>query len=368
MSTKVTVVLGMGYKEYLNMAISTIFRPIEQLGFWNNKLGIIIKRLRYDVTNNRIRWQYEPDPDFRYTPFAMMGIMKWRKSIGSKKYDEKIISALNYLEKSVKREIEKYPSYGIGPLIYTFSKAYQVFNDEKYLDMAYNLYSHSKEKFKFEHSEDSLVLYGWTELFEATEDPRLSEDASKAINKIIEMHDETLFIFKNSTTRRHQNQMYTLWGVSKTIKILELYKYLKYVERVLDYTVNKRMLPNGAFIWEDVPFIQKIKLLPLLKLKGEIPYWHLLFECHQTFFVNAVFEYYNAGGEKDYNKEIERAMKWIYGNNVLKKDLVELSGIGVPLRVMTINGNININGQMFKGSYEIGSYIMALTNLRKILH
>lgn len=357
------MVKDMNYRKYLNMAISTIFRPTEQLGFWSDKVGTIIKHLRYIVVNDKIMWQYDPDPDFRYTPFAMMGIMKWRKSIGSKKYDEKIISALNYLEKSVKREIEKYPSYGIGPLIYAFSKAYQVFNDEKYLNIAYDLYSYSKKKFRFEHSEDSLLLYGWAELFEITEDPKLSEDASKAINKIIGMQDGTLFIFKNPTTRRHQNQMYTLWGVSKAIKILERHDYLKYVERVFDYTINRRMLSNGAFIWEDVPLLQRIKLLPLLKLKGEVPYWHLLFECHQTFFVNAVFEYYNVGGEKDYNKEIEKAMKWIYGNNVLKNDLVKLSGIGVPLRVMTINGDININGQTFKGSYEVGSYIMALTNL-----
>jgi hypothetical protein len=56
-------------------------------------------------------------------------------------------------------------------------------------------------------------------------------------------------------------------------------------------------------------------------------------------------------------------MDWIYSGNILRKDLVEISGIGVPMRMMTIDGDLNVRGQMFKGSYEIGSYIMALTHL-----
>ena len=56
-------------------------------------------------------------------------------------------------------------------------------------------------------------------------------------------------------------------------------------------------------------------------------------------------------------------MDWIYGNNSLNKNLVEISGIGVPMRMMSIKGKMDVDGQMFKGSYEIGSYVMALTNL-----
>ena len=96
-----------------------------------------------------------------------------------------------------------------------------------------------------------------------------------------------------------------------------------------------------------------------------MPYWswELLFECHQTFFVNAVLQYYKASGMRTYDNYIGRAVDWIFGNNVLGKNLVEVTDLGVPMRMMTIKEDMNADGQKFKGAYEIGSYIMALTNL-----
>ena len=80
--------------------------------------------------------------------------------------------------------------------------------------------------------------------------------------------------------------------------------------------------------------------------------------------MNAIFQYYKApGGDQKYNTEILKAINWIYRTNILHKNLVDLSNIGVPLRTMLINGKIHLPHQTFKGTYEIGSYIMALTNL-----
>jgi hypothetical protein len=56
-------------------------------------------------------------------------------------------------------------------------------------------------------------------------------------------------------------------------------------------------------------------------------------------------------------------MGWLFGNNQFGVDLTELSGIGVPMRQLTVDGRIGVPDQQFKGSYEVGSYLLALTNL-----
>jgi len=56
-------------------------------------------------------------------------------------------------------------------------------------------------------------------------------------------------------------------------------------------------------------------------------------------------------------------MAWIYGGNDRDLDLVEYSGLGVPMRFMLTDGRMKAPDQQFKGAYEIGSYVMALVNL-----
>jgi len=298
-----------------------------------------------------------------------MGVMQWRaSSISDDTYDSKIKAELAYFIDKVKDEqiLSKMPSYGIGPLILSFSLAYAVFHDEKYKDVAWKLYEYSAKRFNFNNSEDSLLLYGWCYLYEIEKNDSLLNSIINVLETIIKKQNEKgLFIFENPTTRRHQNQMYTLWGIGKAIEVSKKKEYLPNIEKTLDYTIKCRMLNDGALVWEDLSSFKKLKYKIIHKIKkiNKIPYWELLFECHQTFFVNAVFHYYKAGGKKNYDVYVMKAMDWIYGNNILNKNLVEMSGIGVPVRVITTKGQINVDGQMFKGAYEVGSYIMALTNL-----
>ena len=49
-------------------------------------------------------------------------------------------------------------------------------------------------------------------------------------------------------------------------------------------------------------------------------------------------------------------------------DFVEQTGLGLPFRLMTKNGSVFQRGEMFKGSYEVGIYIMALTAFIRILN
>jgi hypothetical protein len=354
------------YKKYLNNALERLFSSTENNGFWFDKENRLISLLRYNITDqNTINWFPDYSINWRYPPFALMSIMYWRNSIVSNDYyDIKIKEELKYFIDQINNEqvLSEIPSYGIGPLIVSFSLAYQVFNNENYKKIAIQLYKYSKKKFNFSNSEDCLLLYGWGFLYEIYPSSSLKEDMHYVLKTIISKQNKKgLFIFKNLlTTKKHQNQMYILWGIGKAIEVLQEKKYLINIEKTLDYTIKNRMLPNGALLWEDHVFwLRKVKN----QIMNREPGWNYLFECHQTFFINAVFQYYKAGGQKKYNIDITRAMNWIFGNNILQKNLVEISGIGVPLRMMLIDGKLHISRQRFKGAYEIGSYIMALTNL-----
>jgi hypothetical protein len=293
--------------------------------------------------------------------------MQWRSSpLASDKYDDKLRQELEYLTARVGEDdtLAEMPSYGIGPLTAAFSLAAETFDDPNYGRTARHLFDHAVDRFDFTDAEDSLLAYGWSYLYEyePTDDVRSAlEDALWSMNERLTM--QHTFRFENVTTRRHQNQMYTVWGLARAIEVLEMPGYLDTLEEVLDFAIDERMREDGAFIWEDVSWRRRRKGDVLAKAGFRPAHWKFLYECHQTFFVNAVSHYYDAGGRKDYDRDVARAMAWIYGENDLGTNLVDESGIGVPMRFLTTSGRMDVEDQMFKGAYEVGSYVMALTNL-----
>ncbi|WP_435102074.1 class I SAM-dependent methyltransferase [Halarchaeum sp. P4] len=370
------LVLGaqpMGYAEYLDDALDCLFRPVSENGFWSTDEGKIIRALEYDVESRdepSFSWSREHHNEWRYAPFALMGAMQWRASgEASDAYDAKLRAELEHFrglveDGTIEREM---PSYGVGPLTESFALAADVY-DEAYEDVAYTLYEDSPDPEAFTEAEDALLAYGWATLADVTADDDhydelegALDDALWAINDRISA--EGLFAFDGGTTRRHQNQMYALWGLCRAIEATDRPGYLSSAEQVLDYTVEHRMRENGAFVWEDVSRTRELKREAAKRAGFRPPHWDFLYACHQTFFVNAVATYYAAGGENDYDEEVRRAMEWIYGANELDADLVEFSGLGVPMRQCTVDGRIDVADQTYKGAYEVGSYLMALTNL-----
>jgi len=80
------------YKKYLNQALNTLFRPIRDNGFWGEQEKKIIRALNYKITEEgKIVWFPDNSIRWRYTPFALMGIMQWRNShVSNNTYDYKI--------------------------------------------------------------------------------------------------------------------------------------------------------------------------------------------------------------------------------------------------------------------------------------
>jgi hypothetical protein len=356
------------YRSYLSDALEALFRPTADNGFWDEGGRKIARALRYQFEDDEPpTWRVENDLQWRYAPFALMGAMRWRTSgLGTTAYDEKLQRELEYFrerfeEGTIRAEM---PSYGVGPLVAAFSLAAAAFDDEVYGRTARELFEYSRATYQFEHAEDSLLLFGWAHLYEQTGDEGVRAALADSLWTVNDrLNDDDLFEFDNHTTLRHQNQMYTLWGVCRAAGALGTDGYLATAERVLDYTIRERLLESGAFIWEDLPVRARLRHEVEKRLGRRPPHWDFLYSCHQTFFVNAVAEYSRAGGDRRYLDVVRRAMEWIYGANVLGEDLHTKSGIGVPMRFVTVDGRMDVPDQMFKGTYEVGSYLMALTNL-----
>lgn len=364
------LVLGiepLDYEAYLESALECLFRPVEEDGFWDTEERKIIRALEYEFAEDGLEWSPDDRILWRYAPFALMGVLRWRASpLGHAAYDEKIRRELDYFADAVDDEstLDEMPSYGVGPLIVGFSLSASVFDDPEHGSIAMRLYEYSEERFDFTHAEDSLLLYGWSHLYRYDPADELLADIADALWAVNErLSPDGLFQFDNSTTHRHQNQMYTLWGLCEAIEVTGTDGYLDSAEQVLDYAIENRMRDDGAFLWDEVSTRRQIKRALHKRVGGRPPHWDFLYECHQTFFVNAVMSYYRAGGTKNYDRELREAMSWIYGDNGLGTDLVELSGLGVPMRQMTVDTRMDVSDQMYKGTYEIGSYIMALTDL-----
>jgi len=352
-------------QRYLRSALDAMFRPVAENGFWDGKDGKIVRGLNFRLSGDgRPVWSLDDTYLYRYVPLAMNGVMNWRSSaIGDDTYDDRIRSELAFQTGNIGKEevLGSMPSIGIGPLISVFSTAFRVFGDPAFLETARKLHLVSRERFSFDSSEDSHILSGWCSLYAAAGDGALAGDIATALETVVgRQGKDGIFVFSNPTTRRHQNQMYTLWAVGQAVGVTGRMEYLTNIDKTIGYTVRSRMLENGAFIWEDLSAAARLKKRVIDRSP---PYWDYLYTCHQAFFVNAVHFYYGAGGERKYGNEIRRAVEWIFGGNVLGRDLVEMSGIGVPMRMMTTGGRIDVKGQMFKGTYEIGSYISALTSI-----
>ncbi|WP_049900056.1 methyltransferase domain-containing protein [Halococcus agarilyticus] len=357
------------YREHLDGALDCLYRPIDENGFWDESEGKLLRALDYEITGGEtgeptFSWTPDDRELWRYAPFALMGTMQWRTSaLATEAYDAKIERALEYVVGRIEGgALDEMPSYGIGPLTCAFALAADVFDDENER-IARRLFEHARERFDFTHAEDSLLAYGWSYLYERDPDPEIRDALSDALWTMNDrLVPEGLFAFDNHTTRRHQNQMYACWGFARAAEITGQTGYLDGVERVLDYTIEHRMRDDGAFVWEDVSLPRRVRRGTTKRLGFRPPHWDFLYECHQTFFVNAVAHYYRAGGERDYDRTVRRAMSWIYGDSS-RGDLVDLSGVGVPMRFLTVDDRLDVDDQMYKGSYEIGSYVMALSNL-----
>jgi hypothetical protein len=163
----------------------------------------------------------------------------------------------------------------------------------------------------------------------------------------------------------HQRMLYVSWGLALVSPLFLKEEIKKVVEITIQYIWDhRRDKKDDGFLWHPkFYFVKNIHNIPLpiASIKSS----RYLFECHQSFFVNAINFYQYFFNNRLFEDYKSRALDWIFGANRLNLNLVEINHIGLPIRLMDNNGNIFIKNQMFKGSYEVGNFICALAGFLK---
>lgn len=374
------------YEKYLKLSLDALFRETENNGFWNEKDGYIICQLDYPSKKNDNKWVADNIVEFRFGPFGLMGALYWRYTNpqSNPDYDSKMERYLNFLSNKI-LENGQIPGnkngFEHGIVLATLALGYLVFNKNapsnaennlKKAELIYRFIQKNWTPDTISDNHDLFVLWGFDWLYDAEIAKGEMTKADDIKNEILRlsnwMHtilDSNIFNTGDFRAAYHQRIMYPLWGFAKAVKITNNNLHLQSIQRCLDYVIKNRMDWDGAFKWHHSIWIYK-KNKSFIKWRlGINPFGKYLFECHQTFFINAVEQYYYGGGTKNYLPDEIRAIEWIFKTNRRGKNMVEECEIGVPLRMMDTKGKINIQGQTFKGTYEVGSYIMALSDLVK---
>ncbi|MDZ7746920.1 MAG: methyltransferase domain-containing protein [Halobacteriales archaeon] len=283
-----------GYRPRIDDALDCLLRPVSDHGFFDPETDRFHGRLDYSLTDDdTMAWRAGEGSTRRYGPLALLGVARWRhSSLGDDRHDDRIRRLAVGYERLLDAEGDELPSYALGPLTGAFALLSMAGFDT--LSPAEDAFARSRDRFSFDHSEDGLLLHGWSYLHDALADPTAVTDALREGAQAVAARQDPetgLFAFDNPTTDRHQNQMYVLWGLCRAVEVAAGDGYLENAEAVLDYTLDTRLRDDGALLWLEPGRIEE---LSVALGRGEYPQWKLLFACHQSFFAIAAAHYRRA--------------------------------------------------------------------------
>ena len=362
------------FQTSLQGMMDALFRPVEENGFWSESEGRILRALNVEFeASGGLRWSPDTGEQFRYGPMALMGLAMWRlSSLGDDRYDTKLQRNLVYFREHIKKPetLRQMPSYGVGPLIYAMSRLHELWPDDGFEDAAATAADLALREYAFRNNEDSLVLMGL-----ATRADRLSDEQRSRMQagaqSLRSIQDEK-GLYRAHEYRlgfKHQNQMYTMWGLGHTDMVFGETTSVEGMRRCLQYTIDHRMQADGALLWHHYrDWIHRFHSA-IQSMMGRVAEPLRLYSCHQAFFIYAIQVFRQVSGEADaFAAARDNALRWEYGQNVIGEDLFEKSGIGIPMRIMTTSGQLNVPTQRFVGIYEIGAMIMCMVCLLEELN
>ena len=354
--------MNMDIKTNLNNALEIIFNDSENIGFWDNQNKIILEKLVFDKDWN---WKAFKCLSRRYGLFTLSMILLSKDIYGldTKIYDKKIISFIKWIYNNRNRLTVSELTYGGLLSIILGKKIYGLVEIDlnavgELLTKTYN------NIIPFIDNQNSLLLIASKYYLDQKESQEQLNNLKK-LTKIILCSLNKSFFFETGDLRAiyHQRIMYCLWSLLFASEYFNKAEIKKAVEDVMHNIWKKRRdVKYNAFLWHPAFYSVKNKYnikIPIYSPKSA----KYLFECHQTFFANAINFYQNFFKTDFYQLEKEKAINWIFGYNRINLDLTSLTKLGIPLRIMSVEGELFIKGQQFKGSYEIGSYILSLSEM-----
>lgn len=344
-----------------NDLLALIFESKNNISFWDNNQNKIIESLIYD---DKWSFQVKDSDSSRYGLFALSNILiaKHLFHLSTDLYDDKIIKYILVVNNHIAEYSKSELTYGGLTCLVLASKLYKLPDIniksiesifDKTLDAVFNNYD----------NQDSLILIAGKYLNDISPDSKRLQKLKSLTDMYLNSQNKTGY-FETGDIRAiyHQRNMYVLWGI-----IFSSYFYIERTEDIKNAVIkclnwvwdNNRDKLDDGFHWH--PGLYRIRnkhniKIPVINIKSS----KYLFECHQTFFANAVNFYQDRFNSFEFKEKKERAIEWIFGKNRINNDLTKIDGRDLPIRIMDLEGNIFIKGQHFKGSYEVGSYLLAL--------
>jgi hypothetical protein len=348
---------------YLTQALERIFLSTEHIGFWDEKNSCIHSKLIFDKKWN---WTVSSDTSDRYGVFTITMILlaKFINNLNISKYESKIILYLDYIKNNISNYKKSDITYGAFNALVLGQILFED-DGKNYKSELLNTYQFLKKEINsITNNEDALVLIGLNLYYKYI---NKDKDVLSYIEVLVESLLNTqskkgFFLTGDIRAVYHQRAMYTLWGLSFSSLHTHKDEIKIAIEKSINYIwFNRRDGKDNAFIWHPLFYIIKTRsnlFLPIIS-----PYSaNYLFECHQTFFANAIAFYQNFYKTTKFTEYKQKALDWIFGVNRIKEDIISITKLNIPTRIMSRKGKLNIKNNNFIGSYEIGSYIFALSN------
>lgn len=338
-----------------------LFLDKNKLGFWDDSKNSIIESLYHDEKWN---WQFKERGTKRYGLFCLASLLlsKEYNNLDLKKYDDKIKRFSQNIYNNLSAYSETDLSYGALLAVILANKfGYIELNGKKIENLLISILDFA---IKSHDNQNSLILIPASFFLLINKSREIRDRLDGLVTKYLSSANKhNMFATGDLRFNYHQRNMYILWGLLHASQHVQPESIYNQAKRTLKNIWENRRQKNidDAFLWHPKIYLVKNRIhhiyLPILSARSSI----YLFECHQTFFANAINFFNRRFNDNFYLEERDRAMSWIFGKNRMHINLLDVSNLGIPARIMTTDHELIVKDQKFKGSYEIGSYILELS-------
>lgn len=340
--------------EKLAAGFEALHRTSAAQGFWDDEAGTFVRLLR-GVRGD----QGAEAPDLRYTPFGLAGALRAHRQSGLGDA-ERLRSASDWALRSVPATTLLDDLFYGG--VWSLVESALTWDDEVYAIDASRLILERASAFSADRSLNLGVgLFSMAELAECMGGNFAVKDvvAEKAARLADSVNTKGVPATGDSRAAYHQRMMYCTWGLSAAARLLECHVTADAALRILTRVVEDRMDDDAGIRWHA---ILEPNVMP--NGRARIYPWghHIYYECHQCFFANAVDLYESCSGDRRFHELKRRAMEFIFGANRWGIALDERGVPGLPVRCVATDGDLSLWRNRFKGCYEVGAYLWALSS------
>ena len=331
--------------------------PVDAFGFWCHTTKCFArKRL-----GTRGEFGFEP-PDLRYSSFGIAGCLRAHRTIPDP-YVENLVNGANTIA-DMCRSSPNSPDLFYGG-IWCLVEAGVTARTDRFIETANKLLSHRRDEFLYDPDLNSgVTLFALATAIQEgfAPDTWLLLVRERAEHLASCVNSRGIVASGDKRAPYHQRLMYSCWGLAGAAAALQRPDLSAAANAILEFVVKRRMDPDGGIRWHSLLEPSATSLgLPRLYPWGS----NLYYECHQCFFAIAAHLTRSAPGGKDYRPEAARAINWIFGDNRWGLDLSQLGAPGLPARCISRRGSLHTWRNRFKGFYEVGSYLWALSIMRQ---